>query len=352
MPLSVFNARRTVKRSQRPRAACALWLAGLLVAGRGATQPSFEPEPTRFEYEAPADCGSAEDFAARVAKRSARIALVTAGAARRSLAVEIQAPDASGVLRGRVTVVEPDGATRARQLKASTCEEALEGLSLIATVTLDPEALMAEPVSPPERPKPAPKPAAQKPKPPQKPMTLPIRGEPLPLYRLSLGLSGAMLLRVAPEPTFGAQASVMLELNPGHVLSPAWRLSLSHTQVRGVSAGPGEGNFAYTLPTIEACPVRLGPKLLGIRPCGFVSLGTVKAWGIGVPEREEHLRFFGAGGPALLASLRVSKTIEIIADGRAGFAFERDHFAFDGMPFFTTPALGFSSALGVAGGFP
>jgi hypothetical protein len=322
------------------------------VAGRGAAQPGREPEATRFQFSAPEGCGSAEDFAARVAKRSARINLVAEGAASRALSVEIQGPDAAGVLRGRVTVVEPDGATRARQLKAPSCEEALDGLSLITTVTLDPEAVMGEPVTTPEAPKPAPKPAPEAPKAPRKPMTLPVRGEPLPLYRLSFGLSGAVLLRIAPQPAFGGQASVMLELNPGHMLSPAWRLSVLHAQRRGVALGPGEANFAYTLPTIEACPLRLGPKVVGLRPCGFVSAGVLKAWGSRVSEEDGHLRFFGAAGAAALVRMRLGETLEIIADGRAGFAFKRDDFAFDGMPFFTTPALGFSSALGVAGGFP
>ncbi|HYJ09440.1 MAG TPA: hypothetical protein VEX18_10535, partial [Polyangiaceae bacterium] len=305
-----------------------------------------------FQFRAPEGCGSADDFAARVAKRSARIKLSADGGGARALSVEIDSPDAAGVVRGRVTVVEPDGATRARQLKAPTCDEALDGLSLIATVTLDPEAFMGEPVPPPDEPTPVPKPAPATPKAPRKPMTLPVRGEPLPLYRLGFGLSGAVLLRVAPEPAFGAQAAVLLELNPGHVLSPAWRLSVSHTRLGGVARGPGEANFAYTLPTIEACPVRLGPKAFGIRPCGFVTTGALSVWGSGVLEEEEHLRFFGAAGPALLFQVRLSKGIEIIADGRAGFAFKRDDFAFDSVPFFTTPALGFSSALGLAGGFP
>ena len=352
MPLSVFNARRPVKRSQRPRAACAcaLSLAGLLAAGRGLGQTSPEAEPTRFVFQAPAGCGSAEDFSARVAKRSARIKLVAEGTAARSLSVEIQPPDAAGVLRGRVTVVEPDGATRARQLKASTCEEALEGLSLIATVTLDPEALLGEPEPAPESPPPKAKPTPPKPEPP--PPALPLRPEPAPYYRLSFGLAGTVLLETAPEPAFGGQASVMFELNPGEVLAPAWRLSVSHAQLRGVPESIGEANFAYTLPTLEVCPVRLGPQVFGIRPCGFASAGVVKVWGSEVFQEESHLRFFGSAGPSLLALVRVSKAIEIIADGRLGVAFKRDQFAFDGMPFFTTPALGFSSGLGVAGGFP
>jgi hypothetical protein len=75
-------------------------------------------------------------------------------------------------------------------------------------------------------------------------------------------------------------------------------------------------------------------------------------WGSGPGENESHLRFFGSAGPALLMALKLGKTIEIIADGRAGVALQRDDFAFDGVPFFPTPTLGFSSGAGIAGGFP
>jgi hypothetical protein len=322
----------------------------LLVVGRGFAQPSPEPEPTRLEFKAPEGCGSAEEFAARVGKRSSRIKLAP-DAGKRSLVVEIQPADAAGLLRGRVTLVEPDGATRARQLKASSCEEALDGLSLIATVTLDPEALMGEPAPPPEAPpsKPA---EAPKPQSPKRPQPLPIRAERVEPYRLSFGVGGAVLLHIAPEPTFGGQIAAMFELSPGHVLSPAWRLSLVHAQLRGLERGAGEANFAYTLPTLEVCPVRLGPRVLGFRPCASATVGFLKAWGMELPERETHVRFFGAAGVSLLALARVSKTFEIIADARAGLAVKRDEFAIDRVPFFTTPALGFSSALGVAGGFP
>jgi hypothetical protein len=50
--------------------------------------------------------------------------------------------------------------------------------------------------------------------------------------------------------------------------------------------------------------------------------------------------------------VRLSEAIEITADGRAGMTFKRDEFAFDDIPFFTTPTLGFSSGVGIAGGFP
>ncbi len=350
MPLSVFNARRPVKRSQRPRAVCALLVAGLLLGAPARAQPAAAPEPTRFIYSAPQGCGSAEDFSARVQKRSQRIRLVAEGTAPRSLSVEIQPPDAAGVLRGKVTVTEPDGATRARQLKASSCEEALEGLSLIATVTLDPEAMLGEPEPPPETPSSKPAPPPPKPAPKQPPA--PAQTAPVETYRLSLGVGGAVLIRHAPEPAFGGYGSVALELRPGRAVSPFFRLSVAHAQLLDSPAREFAASFAYTLPALDICPVRLGPSVFGIRPCVYGSAGLLEVWGSGSRETETHERFFGSAGPALLVLVRLSKAIEITADGRLGVAFNTDEFAFDNMGFFTTPTLGFSSGIGIAGGFP
>jgi hypothetical protein len=50
--------------------------------------------------------------------------------------------------------------------------------------------------------------------------------------------------------------------------------------------------------------------------------------------------------------LRVTEAIEIIADARVMAPLRRDAFAFDDVVFWRTPSLGFSSIVGVAGGFP
>jgi hypothetical protein len=322
----------------------------LLLGAPALAQTAPDPEPTRFVYSAPPGCGSADDFSARVQKRSQRIRLVAQGTASRSLAVEIQPPDAAGVLRGKVTVTEPDGATRARQLKASSCEEALDGLSLIATVTLDPEALLGEPEPPPEPPPPK---ATPPPKLPPKQSPPPPPPPPSSPYRLSFGVGGAVLIQHPPEPAWGGFASVALELRPGRAISPFFRLSVAHTQIRDTPARDFQASFAYTLAALDACPVRLAAGPVGIRPCGFANAGLLEVWGSGAPvENETHRRFFGSAGPALLVLVRLSEAVEITADARAGLAFVRDEFAFDNRGFFTTPTLGFSSGIGIAGGFP
>jgi hypothetical protein len=309
---------------------------------------------TRFELRSPAGCGTAEEFVARVQRRSARIRLLPEAPGARSLIVEIQAPDAAGALNGTVTVVEPDGATRARKLKAKSCDEAMEGLSLIATVTLDPEALSSDPV---ERPAPtAPPPAAPPaaaPAPVVQPAPLPPRAAPAPArYRLSLAISASALLEASPQPAFGGSVAIALEARPGEVWSPLLRLSLLHAQRRGLARGAGDANFAFTLPALDVCPLRLGPRSLALRPCGFVSVGLLKVWGTEAFTREQHQRPSGSAGASLLLAVRLSKAFEIIADMRGGVALLRDEFAFDDVVFFKTRPLLFSAGAGLAGGFP
>jgi len=339
-----------VKRSQRHRAVCALALAGGLVSEAGFAQRP-EPSVTHFELRAPLGCSSVEDFAAHVRKRSSRIVLVP-GPAPWLLLVEIQ-EQPGGVMRGSVKVVEPEGATRSRRLKASSCAEAVEALSLIATVTLDPDALLTEPEPEPE-PAPAPKlePPPLKPKAGPKVVPPPPPRETRPGYRLSFGVAAAALFNQAPELAPGASAAVALELLPGAVLSPLLRLSVLHVERRGIVTFSGKANFAFTLPTLDVCPVRLGPPLLAVRPCAYGSVGLLEVWGSGAARPETHARPSGWAGGALWLGFRVSEAFEIIADGRAAAAMGRDRYGFDNRGFFTTPTLGFSAELGVAGGFP
>jgi hypothetical protein len=306
------------------------------------------PEATRFEFHAPDGCSSAEDFAARVRRRSGRIQLVSDANAHRSLLVEILQPTPAGALRGTVTVVEADGATRTRRLKAGSCEEAVDALSLIATVTLDPDAMLGD--APPAKPEPPTKPPA----PPvlRKPPPRSPRRPPTEPYRFSLGLAATVLFNMAPKPAPGATASLAVEINPGSWAAPFWRLSVVHAERRGLGEPGGQASFAFTLPTLDACPVRLGPRVLGVRPCAFGSLGVLKAWGEQTVNGEQHGRLYAAAGVASWAGWRISETFEIIADARVAIPFRRDEFAFKPAVFFKTPTPGFSAGLGVAGGFP
>jgi len=342
-----------LKRSLRHRAVRALALA-VAFAGAPALAKPPTSSATHLELRAPSGCSSFEEFTALVRKRSARIHLTTVSAPR-TLLVELQ--EAGGAYRGSVTVKESDGATRKRQLTARSCPEAVDALSLIAVVTLDPDALTAEPEpesepepEPPPEPKPTrPQPPRSKPKP-----TADVPPEPRAApYRFSFAVLMSALFRHAPGVALGGSAAFAVELHPGRVVSPLFRLSVLHAEERQVRERGGDASFAYTVPLLDVCPVRIGSRWFGLRPCAYGGVGALYVWGSAASQgNESHWRPSGSAGSALLASLRVSEDVEIIADGRAGVAFPRDKFGFDRTPFHSTPTLGFSASLGVAGGFP
>jgi hypothetical protein len=178
------------------------------------------------------------------------------------------------------------------------------------------------------------------------------RAPPSEPYRFSFGLAATLLFEMAPKLAPGATISAAFEINPGSLASPLWRLSLTHAQRRGLVESGGDAAFAFTLPTLDACPVRLGPRVFGVRPCVYASVGQLVAWGTGSRRSETRSLFYGAAGLAALVSWRVSEAFEIIADGRMGLPFRRDEFAFDGAVFFKTPTPGFAVSVGAAYGFP
>jgi hypothetical protein len=311
------------------------------------------PEPpTTLVYRAPSGCSSAGDFARRVERRSRRVRLTTQAGAQRSLIVEIQPLGRSKRFHGTVSVLDAGGALAQRELDAKSCEEAVEALVLIATVTLDSDALIEDHDAA-SLPAPEPAPSPAKPAPLESRRILPFRERPVPgrAARMSFGIEAALLVRFAPEPAFGGAAFAALELPERGWLAPALRVSLVHAQARGIAEPGGHANFAFSLAALDACPTRLRASALALRPCAFASAGVVEAWGR-TARNETHVRFFGSAGALVWATARIGKTVEIVLDGRAAVPWVRDRYGFDGVSFFSTASPIFFAGLGVAAGFP
>lgn len=355
----MVDARASVKRSLLSSAAvasAALSSSVSLVAWAEPAAPATSDEAIRLVFRAPSGCSSAPQFAAHVQRRSKRIQLVGSGEGNlRVLIVELQRRS-DAAFRGVVTVAEPDGTTRTRRLQAKSCEEAVDALSLIAAVTLDPDAALALP-------EPEPEPAVRE----EPPRSRVSRASPhpsraaaaatatnvaAPRHRFSAGLSAALLLEMAPSPVFGATAWIAVELETRAVFAPLLRLGVTHAERRGIVEAAGKANFAFTLPSLEVCPLRLGNARFGIRPCAFVSAGLLQVWGSAPARGQTRARFYGQAGGSLGAGLRLTQALEMVADGRAGLALRRDQYGFDGIAFFETPSAGFSVNVGAAYRFP
>ncbi|HEY0463150.1 MAG TPA: hypothetical protein VGC79_03025, partial [Polyangiaceae bacterium] len=96
--------------------------------------------PTLLSYRAPAGCPTVADFQNSVQRRSARVRFVEAGAHDRHLSIVMRKD--GEFMRGELRLSERDGSLRQRNVRFTTCSEAVEGLALIAVVSLDPQALL------------------------------------------------------------------------------------------------------------------------------------------------------------------------------------------------------------------
>lgn len=332
--------------------ACAVLSAGLLVAGRLRAQ---ELGPILLSYRAAPGCPPVAEFQRSVKRRSTRVHFVDEGTHDRELSVVLR-KDGS-YTTGELRLIERDGSLRQRIVRFTTCPEAVDGLALITAVSLDPHALL-EPPAPantaPAATNPAPLPA---PKTPQSGVPMAVRPPPIAAPRrqgleLALGLELSGLFRALPATALGGALFLDVASRSQSWLAPLVRVAVSHTERRGLAEGNFEANFALTLATLSACPLRFGGNLLAFRPCAFVSGGAVRAWGSQTPNPQTHtLQHWSWGGNALFF-LRASEVTEIVGDVGGGVALVRDQFTFDQTQFSKTPALYLSTNVGIRFAFP
>lgn len=334
----------------------------LLVLGAPLPCHAEELPPTRLEYRVPAHCPGVDVFSERVRRRSSRIHLVTEGKGLRTLVVEVI--EKKGTLESSVRIVEVDGTERARHLKAKDCSEAIDGLALIATVSLDPEAIL----NPEPEPEPEPEPKAPEPSPaPQPAPTKPTPDEPerpAPRARSSskspvgfgAGLEASVLGELVPQWIAGGSAFVWIEYRTGTWVSPLLRGTFTYIPSKIERSEPhGVARFETTFAgAVDACAFRVGTRALNAwLPCVSAVGGRLTAEGDSTEEPEHHSRWFAAVGPSALVMLRLWEPVEIVADVRAGAALVRDRFRFaPNEEFYKIPPVTFSGGLGLAVGFP
>ncbi|MEO8983744.1 MAG: hypothetical protein ABI548_29530 [Polyangiaceae bacterium] len=326
---------------------CAFACCALLASARAHADALG---PTLLEYQAPADCPTVADFQHSVQRRSARIRFVDEGSHDRALSISLRQNGAAVV--GELRLVEADGSLRQRSLRFTSCAEAVEGLALVATVSLDPQALL-------ESPQPAP-PAASPPPPaptPPKPQTQPApRAEPPPAapkrarskgIATNLGAQFEAYLHLFPQAALGGEAYVDLDFRPAQRFSPLLRAAFTHLERRGIAEGSGEANFALTVGTLSVCPWRIRGALLEVRPCAWVSAGALRSWSSKTTKPQALTSQYWAWGGSAVAFVRLGKAMEIVADTGVGAPLLQDHFVFEGSTFWKTPTLYVSTGLGL-----
>jgi len=311
--------------------------------------------PTLLSYRATDGCPSAADFRRGVSRRSARVRFVEEGSHERALSITLRKD--GDYANGELRLIERDGSVRQRSVRFTTCAEAVEGLALIAVVSLDPQALLepdklAEPLAggspaPSATAQPAPVPA--KPASPRASVPAPQRSK----TQLAIGGEFNVAIRALPEPALGGSLFVDVASGSQARFAPLLRIAVSHVERRGLSSSSGaEATFTLTLATLSACPWRLTAGFLALRPCAFASGGVLYAGGSKTTNLQQRTRPYGALGGSVLLLARASQTMDIVADLALGATLLRDSFGFAQDQPWQTPALYLSSAIGARFVFP
>jgi hypothetical protein len=340
-------------RTVRGFGACAALGIALLAAAIARAQ---ESGPTLLAYRAPDGCPAVAEFQRSVQRRSARVHFVEQGPHDRELSVVMRREGEATL--GELRLVERDGRVSQRNVRFTTCAEAVEGLAMIAVVSLDPHALLESNDSQANAPAPtasaSPPPAPAKVTPKREPTAQESASSALPAKtKVGLGVAFNVAPSALPESAYGGSVFVDLAFPSASHFAPLFRLAVSHVERRGLSsAGGAEANFTLTLATATACPLRLAGGIVEFRPCGFASGGALYAWGSQTTNLQQRTRPYGALGGSLLLSLRASQTIDIVADLAAGATLLRDSFGFEQDQPWKTPALYLSSGIGARFGFP
>jgi hypothetical protein len=335
--------------------------AELLVSRRACAQ---DLHPTLLAYKASADCPLVGDFQRSVQRRSARIHFVDEGSHERELAIVLRKNGDFTV--GELRLIEANGTLRQRSVRFTTCAEAVDGLALIATVSLDPQALLESPGPVPQTSSPAPapppaqpahaeparRPAASPPAPP-----VPRKGAPTDA---KVGVDFNAYFNALPKAAIGGSIVLDLESNSRHLFAPTFLVSATRVERLGIHEvvqPPGGGrdifdaNFALSLLALSVCPLRIGGDVLVFRPCAFASGGLLSAWATETARAQSNTRGYASWGGAGMLSIRLGEVVEIVGDAGVGLTLIRDQFGFEAVTFWTTPVpyvltgLGFRLAL-------
>ena len=305
--------------------------------------------PTLLSYRAPDGCPEVAEFQKSVQRRSARVRFVDEGSHERELSIALSKEGASII--GELRLIERDGSLRQRNVRFSSCAEAVEGLALITVVSLDPEAILEAPppAAPAENPAPPPalaKPATLTPQP-AEPRAAAAERPAATRLETALGAQFVAGFHELPQTALGGALFVDLGASARSWFAPLLRVALSHSERRGVSAGDAEANFALSQATLTGCPVRIGDPAISLRPCVFTSLGALRVWSSDNADPQAHTRPHWAWGGSALVLLRVSKTVDIAADIGMASTLIRDRFELQQARVWQTRALYLSSGIGL-----
>lgn len=355
--------------AERPDPAASHWqlrcrvglcaFAAILPVAR-AEDPDQTPIPVTLTFTAPESCAEAADFKERVAARSKRIHFVDKNQPGARIVANVT-PSASEV-RVRLSLSTVDGTSVTREFSAPNCAEGVDAIALVTAISLDRFA-KTEPVEPtpttPETQTPSgsegtsdtsssetsgesgeadtePDTDFEATTQIEVPTTDASRVDESPRVRddgdarsWHVLLTGALegLTGVAPVSVAGVSAGAGVWWE-GELFAPMAKLVASHYPAITYPANGGDATFIVDTGRLVACPIRLGERAYGLRPC-FAGLGgRIAARGSQTLQRQSHSVPVWAGGGALLAVVRPTATIVITGELALLVPGQRDGFRF------------------------
>jgi hypothetical protein len=212
----------------------------------------------RLEYQAPAGCPDEAAFRRELHARNRR--LRSGQRIKGDVSVTLVTTDhgMSGSL-----VLRAGGKTGTREFEGASCSEVVAGLALVAAVDLD-EA----------PPPPIPETAAERipAEPPPAPSPKPKTG-----LQIAVGAHASMTSGVSDGLLFGAPVFIEINRRSLDLVSPSVRAIFEGTVSGQVVESVGALHFTWFTGAVEACPIRIGPAVLEMRPCARVELGALGA---------------------------------------------------------------------------
>jgi hypothetical protein len=338
--------------------------------GAAAEEPVPSAEPIVFDVEGPAECADGAAFFRAVRARTKRVRETEGKPEERRFRVRFAAVNEG--FEGRLSVVTTEHEGAERRIGAKSCAEALDALSLIAALAIDPQAsLVPDAEQSPVEPLPAARALPELPP----PMPLVVEApemdrraterdteltEAAPANtartQLLLGLGLGAEADPGPSVVFPTAAIFAeLAIDAERRITPRFRLGLRRSLPVSVESESGAAEFVLTVGRAEACPIRLGGVTgFAFLPCIVFDGGIVEAEGKDVDRAVFRTRPFwaaGAAGRARWAGRGAVLELEIGAIRplvRDRFAFSPDELVYESADILAYVALGV--AFGVIAG--
>ncbi len=285
-----------------------------------------------LEFEGARDCADAQLLENEVKKRSEWLSWAQGGHGDIRITVRLDAREEG--YEAEVVVSRPPEADVRRVLAGGTCEEVIEGVSLVIAVSV--------PAPPPSE---APPPAAAFPVIPEDRRALPPEANAP--FRLGLGAGPSLLEGLAPGVMPGLEAFGELAVD-GNGWAPAFRVGFRHAGRSGFDAGSGKAAFRLDAAIAELCPVGVqAPALVRLRPCVVAVGGVLEASGSGLARNTAENHPWFALGVAARAEIRLVEELSLELAGSAEFSLTPGQFWVDDVPFHETSPLTLRAGLAV-----